>query len=127
MPVIADAAVAAVDATDGGDFLADLVDAEGMWEMELGRGEAEIFVELGEGAAHEAFEAERVVDRDGASLPIEELVHVEDVHVPPTDALAIAEGGEDRVVSDRSDGRINRVGCPCWLRVRMRSAMERAK
>ena len=92
VPVIADAAVAEVDASGSVDAGLDGVGHEGVGEVELVQRHAQILVDaIDDVAAHEAAEAERVLLVDEASLPVEPFVHLKNVDVLPGNAMAVGQ------------------------------------
>src|SRR5688572_27802425 len=76
--VVAYAAEAAIDAADVLNRLADLIDAERMWEETLIDRDAQVLVEFAEQLPFEvASKAERIRRGNRPPLPVEELVHRE--------------------------------------------------
>ena len=51
---------------------------------------------------HESFEAQRVADWDRSPLPIQKLVHLEDIDIIPTDRLSVADVDEAKILFHRT-------------------------
>ena len=106
MAVIADAAVAGIDAAGRGHPLRHFIGIEWIRKVDALRMRAEFGVELFENLTpHEALETERVAERKRASLPVEEFVHLKDIGVAPAQALAVAGFDQTEILPDRADGQ----------------------
>ena len=102
MPVIADAAVAHIHAAGSRDRLADRIDAEWMGHMVLRVRYTQLGIDGREKAPHRPFKAQRMIQRNRTPLPVQELVHLEHVHVAPTEAFAVGDFGQPRILAHRT-------------------------
>jgi len=102
--VVADAAVAGIDAANLADLLADLVGVEGVGDEVVLERRSEILVDGGEQFGTQAgLETEGLGAGERAALPVEELVHLEDPDVGPAEALAVGDRGEQGILGDGAD------------------------
>lgn len=90
--VVADATIADIRAADALEGFADIVGPERVGDVNLAGRRPEAFIDFGEQfALEEAGERQRVGRGNGAALPVEKLIHLEDVHVPPGEAFTVGE------------------------------------